>query len=60
MAIVVLNLEFEAIPPYSLKMTAITKRSTEIRDFCSEGGLVDQGVVGVHSEGFEVVHHIHG
>ena len=39
-------------------MTAITKRPAEIRDFCSDGGLVDQGVVGVHNEGFEVVQHI--
>ena len=41
-------------------MRAITKRSMELGDFCSEGGLVDQGVVGVHNEGFEVVQHING
>ena len=59
-AIIILNLEIEVIRKFSLKMRAITKRSAEIRDFCSDGGLVDQGVVGVHSEGFEVVQHIHG
>ena len=57
-AFIILNLEFEVIRTYSFKMRTITKRSSESRDFCSEGGLVDQGVVGVHNEGFEVVQHI--
>ena len=53
-AIIILNLEIE-FKNYSDNKTIVGNSQ-----FFSEGGLVDQGVVGVHNEGFENVQHING